>query len=83
MKTAFLIGLIVGTFGCATAPAQVVVEQPGNLSASYHSIAVAPVHADTDLTPGFGVVDTDETPAVVSHATVETPEVTPKNAHGF
>jgi hypothetical protein len=78
MKTAIAIGILAGLLGCATAPATVVVEQPGNLSASYHSVAVAPVHADTDLTPSFGVVDTDETPTVVRETTVELPEVAPK-----
>lgn len=78
MRTAIFIGVLVGMLGCATAPATIVVEQPGNLSASYHSVAIAPVHADTDLTPSFGVVDTDETPTVVRETTEEAPEITPK-----
>lgn len=64
---------------CATAPRPPEVETVGALSASYHSIAVAPVHAGTDLSAGFQAVDTDETPVVAGAGeAVEAPEVAAK-----
>lgn len=74
MKT-IVLGILIA--GCATSQA-VPTETVGNLSASYHSVAVQPVHATTDLTPSFGVVDTEEATVVVSLATDVTPDVTPK-----
>jgi hypothetical protein len=76
------LAVVLSMYGCATAPKPVAaeVEAVGQLSASYHSIAVAPVHASTDLTPSFGAVDTDDAPVVVGAPVekVEAPEIAPK-----
>lgn len=67
---------------CATArPPAEAPETVGALSASYHSIAVAPVHATTDLAPAFGAVDSDQDAPVMVAAPsekVEAPEIAPK-----
>jgi hypothetical protein len=80
----FVVAVLSAAIGCATGakPVAVEVETVGQLSASYHSVAVAPVHAATDLTPSFGAVDTDEeAPAKVSVRTeaVDAPEVVQKS----
>lgn len=68
---------------CATArPPAEAPETVGALSASYHSIAVAPVHTTTDLTPAFGAVDSDQDasgPVVAAPIEkAEAPEIAPK-----
>jgi hypothetical protein len=83
IRVALTLGVLAGMMGCATAqPVATTSETVGQLSASYHSIAVAPVHADTDLTPAFGAVDTDDdapAPTVTKPAeVVEAPEIAPK-----
>lgn len=82
------VAAFLSTIGCATAskPVAVEVETVGNLSASYHSIAVAPVKHDAP--PELDqVVDTDEdAPGPVIAAPVEkieAPETVAKVAHGF
>lgn len=77
------VAAVLSTIGCATAskPVSVEAETVGQLSASYHSVAVAPVHAATDLTPAFGAVDSDEDAPVTVVAPVEkveAPEIAPK-----
>ena len=69
-----------GVFGVQLDQNGVAPETVGNLAASYHSIAVAPVHASTDLTPAFGAVDTDEAPVTVAAPIekAEAPEIAPK-----
>lgn len=84
LRVIFVAAFLGATVGCATAPRPVTVEPEtvGTLSASYHGIASAPVHATTDFgTPQ--VVDTDEDapgPVVVSAPVekVEAPEIAPK-----
>lgn len=77
-----------GFSGCASAPVTPEVETVGALSASYHSITVAPVHHDAP--PELGkVVETgsDDIGDVVSTTTrvpdvgddAELPEVAPKS----
>jgi hypothetical protein len=62
-KSLMLVSLLV--VGCATAaPAAAPVETVGQLSASYRSIAVAPVAKSTDLATAFQAVDSDDGPAV-------------------
>lgn len=56
------LGLFAGLVGCNAAVPPPAVETVGRLAAG-PSIYSAPVHATTDLTPGFGAVDTgDEAP---------------------
>ena len=84
---ALVLAMLSAASGCATS-SRTTADAPetvGNLSASYRSIAVAPVHASTDLAPSFGAVDTDEdaAPATVSAPAdgggdVALPEVAPK-----
>jgi hypothetical protein len=85
----FVVALL-SMYGCATAPRPVTaeVETVGTLSASYNSIASAPVHASTDLTPAFGAVDSDEDAPVtvgngqaVLDGSIGAPEVAQK--HGL
>jgi hypothetical protein len=57
----FVAALAVASIGCASgrqAPPE--VESVGTLAASYHSIAVQAVHADTDLSGGFQAVEGDD-----------------------
>ncbi len=90
IRRAMALGVLIGMTGCAHFRPTPTVDAPeavGNLSASYHSVAVAPVHATTDLTPSFGVVDTDETVPVTVEPDAghdaESPAVVEKAAHGF
>jgi len=81
MKFALLFLASMSIGACATAPRPpVAVESVGTLAPSYHSIAVAPVHAGTDLSPGgFVAADDDETPVTVGTGEViEAPEVAVK-----
>lgn len=82
LRLIFMAAFLGATIGCATAPKPVAeVETVGTLSASYHGIASAPIHASTDLTPSFGAVDTDEdAPKTTEHVVgdVEAPEIAPK-----
>lgn len=76
VKLIFVAAFLSTTIGCATAskPVAVEVETVGQLSASYNSVATAPIHASTDLTPAFGAVDSgDDTSSVAT--TVSTGEV--------
>src|SRR6185437_10478628 len=86
----FVAALAVASIGCASgrhAPPE--VESVGTLAASYHSIAVQAVHADTDLSGGFQAVEGDddagEVATTVSRVDApespdgsELPEVAPK-----
>jgi hypothetical protein len=77
----FVVLALLAGLGCATAPRPIQVEAVGELTASYHSVASAPVHASTDLTPSFGAVDTDDdAPAkvTVGAGVVDAPEVASK-----
>jgi hypothetical protein len=68
----------------ATAPAAPPVETVGSLTASYRSIAVAPVAKSTDLATAFQAVDSDDGPAVAAGGgEAVAPDVTAKVAHGF
>ena len=83
MRRPVFLGVLIGMMGCRAAVPTPAAEPEtvGQLSASYHSIAVAPVHASTDLTPSFEAVDTDEAaPVTVGAPTekVEAPEIAPK-----
>lgn len=62
LRLAGIILCIVGSMlGCATArPVAPEVESVGTLAPAYNSVAVAPVHAGTDLSPaGFVAADSD------------------------
>jgi hypothetical protein len=77
---ALAVALLAGAAGCHATVAPVEVETVGQLSASYGSVRSAPVHATTDLSPGFQAVDTDEGPAVGGAGEqVEAPAVTAKS----
>lgn len=69
------VAAFLSTLGCATSrPAAVETETVGNLSASYHSVAVAPLKHDAP--PELGQVvgsDDDDTSSVAT--TVSTGEV--------
>lgn len=89
-RLVFVAALFGMMAGCATArPAAVETETVGNLSASYHSVAVAPVHVSTDLTPSFGAIDSDDddtssvATTVSTGEVVEAPAAVTKVAHGF
>jgi hypothetical protein len=63
LKSLMLVSLLV--VGCqATAPVVAQPETVGSLTASYRSIAVAPVAKSTDLATAFQAVDSDDGPAV-------------------
>jgi len=73
----FVAALAVASIGCASgrqAPPE--VESVGTLAASYHSIAVQAVHADTDLSGGFQAVEGDDDAGEVATtgSRVNTPE---------
>lgn len=61
-RLVFVVALLSATVGCATSRPAAVAEPEtvGNLSASYHSVAVAPVHASTDFAPAAAVADTGD-----------------------
>lgn len=74
------------TIGCASQakPVATEVESVGTLSASYASIATAPVHATTDFaTPQVVDSDEDAPVTVAAPAAVEAPNAVAKVAHGF
>jgi hypothetical protein len=79
MLRAVLFSLVLAA-GCATAAPPAAVETVGTLAPSYHSIATAPVHATTDLSPGVQAVSTDDDApvSVGSGEAVEAPELAPK-----
>jgi hypothetical protein len=82
---AIALGLLLAVAGCATQQPQVQAETVGNLSASTSHVYVQPVHADTDLTPAYQAIDTDDEAPVataVSHE-VDAPAPVEKNSHGF
>ena len=80
VRAALVIGVLAGIMGCATAPRAPEVETVGAISASSSHVYTAPVHATTDLTPGFQAIDTDEEPkAEAVAAPVEAPEVVSKS----
>lgn len=84
LKSLILVSLLV--VGCqATAPAAPPVETVGSLTASYRSIAVAPVHAGTDLSVAYQAVSADDDGPAVAAGGGEAvaPDVTAKVAHGF
>lgn len=67
----------------ATKPIDAPIETVGSLAPSYHSIAVQPIHASTDLTPKkFVGTDSEETEKPISVEVIE-PDSVPKSAHGF
>ncbi len=86
----FIVAFAASAWGCATGrPA--AADQPesvGTLAPSYNSIATAPVHKTTDLSPAFQAVEGDdsatETVTTVSQGdagradAAELPEVAPK-----
>lgn len=80
-RLALLTTLLLGACR-ATVPAAAEVETVGALAPSYNSIATAPVHATTDLSPGVQAVSTDEDApmSVGSGEAVEAPELAPKAA---
>lgn len=71
IRMALLVGAFAGSVGCAHGPAPAVeTETVGQLSASYHSIAVAPVHHDAPPQLGFVAgSDDDEVSSTVSTVT--------------
>jgi hypothetical protein len=77
---ATLAAALWGFAGCASprVASNPEAETVGTLTPSYHSISTAPVHADTDLTPKFDVVGTDDASATVEAVPEELPEVTAK-----
>lgn len=85
---AVAFGAFLGMSACATAPRPTDVETVGTLSASSAHVYTAPVHATTDLTPSFGVVDTDTdtdaaptaNPSESPNGSTETPDVAPKTS---
>jgi hypothetical protein len=78
MKRAMLfLTLTLGGACRATTPAP-AVETVGTLAPSYHSIAVAAVHAGTDLSTSMQAVDTDDAPVAAAGEAVEAPDVAPK-----
>jgi len=86
----FVAALAAMSVGCASSrQSPPEVESVGTLAASYHSIAVQAVHADTDLSGGFQAVEGDddagEVATTVSRVDApespdgsELPEVAPK-----
>lgn len=72
--------LAVCSIGCATAPRPAAeLETVGQLAPSYRSIAVAPVHAATELAVGYQAVSADDDVAAApAPEAVEAPDVTPK-----
>lgn len=61
-RLALVLAAVLATLGCATAPRPVAVETEtvGQLSASYHGITSAPVHASTDFAPAAAVAHTGD-----------------------
>jgi hypothetical protein len=85
-RAIFLAAFLGTSIGCATASRPVEVEAVGTLTASYHSVAVAPLKHDAP--PELGqVIETgdaeDEAMAAAPIEAAELPEVATKNAHGF
>lgn len=86
LRLIFVAAFLGTVVGCATASKPVTVEPEtvGTLSASYHGVTSAPVHASTDLTPSFGAVDSDADAPALTKSTdsvkseVEAPEIAPK-----
>lgn len=88
LRLIFVAAVLSTSIGCATAskPVAVEVESVGQLSASYASIATAPIHHDAP--PEFvGVVGSDDEDAPVTVGApaekMEAPEAVTKVAHGF
>ena len=82
LRAAILFSVLAASgAGCATARPVVTVESVGELAPSYHSIATAPVHATTDLSPDGFVSGGDDDGATTgpAPAATETPDVAPKS----
>jgi hypothetical protein len=77
MKISMLL-LTLSLGACHATTPTPAVETVGTLAPSYASIAVAPVHAGTDLSTSMQAVDTDDAPVSVSGEAVEAPDVAPK-----
>lgn len=76
---ALAVAILAGAAGCHATTHAPEAETVGTLSASYNSVASAPVHETTNLTVGFQAIDSDEgTAASGTGEAVEAPMVVSK-----
>ena len=79
----YVMSLTLFLSACNATIPVTAAETVGTLTPSQTHVSSAPVHATTDLEPTALVVAPDAPSANQSVAGSDSPEITPKDSHGF